>query len=304
MNRADVARHRQDPVGSGRHRQPAQRTRTTTAVRWLLFSASAVVTVVAIGGALNHVGTSSDVASDKPSVSDVAGLGTETVTPSSAASPTANSFVDKRGSIDRARKANSPSNPTPSRTPTRPRVAVPEEGTGDFTTAAVNEAGQESATSATMTYVVQIEEGLPLKSAEVAAKVDRVLADPRSWQADGVETLGRVSEPDAADIHIVLATPETADELCAPLQTEGRLSCRNGRNVVINAWRWFNGAAGYEGRIESYRTYVVNHEVGHALGNPHAVCPGEGALAPVMLQQTKSLDGCLPNPWPAAVDLQ
>ena len=80
---------------------------------------------------------------------------------------------------------------------------------------------------------------------------------------------------------MVLATPQTADRLCAPLLTRGRLSCRVGENVVLNGWRWANGAAGYRS-IDRYRAYLVNHEVGHALGYPHVSCPGTGAVAPVI----------------------
>ena len=106
-----------------------------------------------------------------------------------------------------------------------------------------------------------------------------------------------------ADLRIVLATPETADQLCAPLDTGGPLSCRNGEDVVVNAWRWQFGADSYPGDLTGYRRYVVNHETGHALGYPHVSCPGSGQMAPVMLQQTKGLEGCEPNPWPARVDL-
>ncbi|GAB2856929.1 hypothetical protein GCM10027026_03490 [Myroides odoratimimus subsp. xuanwuensis] len=74
--------------------------------------------------------------------------------------------------------------------------------------------------------------------------------------------------------------------------------------MVLNAWRWVNGATGYENKLKDYRRYLVNHEVGHALGYPHVACPGSGRSAPVMMQQTKGLAGCKPNPWPAVVDLQ
>ena len=96
----------------------------------------------------------------------------------------------------------------------------------------------------------------------------------------------------------MLASPATTDTLCAPLHTRGEVSCRNGDVVAINAKRWTNGAEAYGGDLDSYRIYVINHEVGHALGRPHEACPGPGDLAPIMLQQTLGLDGCRANPWP------
>jgi hypothetical protein len=38
--------------------------------------------------------------------------------------------------------------------------------------------------------------------------------------------------------------------------------------------------------VGSYRPYMINHEVGHALGFDHQPCPADGALALVLMQQT------------------
>ena len=59
--------------------------------------------------------------------------------------------------------------------------------------------------------------------------------------------------------------------------------------VFINEARWVRGAVPFQGDIGSYRQYVVNHEVGHAIGyQDHEPCAENGALAPVMMQQTFS----------------
>lgn len=180
------------------------------------------------------------------------------------------------------------------------QVRVPETGSGAFTIAP-GSGPRTPGREPTLTYQVEIERDLPFRSGSVARTVDETLQSPRGWSSEGDDILARVDG--SGDIRVVLATPSTADALCAPLETRGRLSCRNGRDVVINAWRWVNGGPGYERNIDAYRQYVVNHEVGHALGYPHVRCPSPDVLAPVMLQQTLGLDGCRPNPWPAAVDL-
>ena len=80
--------------------------------------------------------------------------------------------------------------------------------------------------------------------------------------------------------------------------TGGYTSCRYGDRAVINLARWATAVPDYEGDVATYRLYVVNHEVGHALGNGHVRCPGAGRPAPVMMQQTLGLGACRPNVWP------
>lgn len=182
----------------------------------------------------------------------------------------------------------------PSGSPTTVRIS--ETGSGHFDVAPGT--SEPVGSGDIVTYSVEIEDGLPFGARDIARDVERVLQDRRGWTAVMARSLQRVSaEP---RFRIRLATSETADALCAPLDTDGRLSCRNGQMVVLNAWRWANGARSYGADLKDYRVYMVNHEFGHALGNSHAACPEVGRPAPVMVQQTKSLEGCTPNPWPTS----
>ena len=177
-----------------------------------------------------------------------------------------------------------------------PPLLIPESGNGHFDIA---QGGSKPAGDGLkVTYSVEVEQGLPYSPADIADVVDRVLRDDRGWAVVMSSSLQRVSS--TSTFRIRLATPETADALCAPLETDGRLSCRNGPMVVLNAWRWANGANAYGDDLKSYRVYMVNHEFGHALGNGHVACPKDGGPAPVMVQQTKGLEGCTSNPWPTA----
>lgn len=149
------------------------------------------------------------------------------------------------------------------------------------------------------TYAVQVENGIPIAPADFAAEVDRILADPRGWTATGSRSLQRVEDPAAAAFTVVLATPATSDELCAPLRTNRIFSCFQHGRSVVNLDRWNLGAEAQSGLpLPEYRNYVISHEVGHALGFGHVGCPAPGNPAPVMMQQTKGIDGCAPNPWP------
>lgn len=151
-------------------------------------------------------------------------------------------------------------------------------------------------TAATViTYRVEVEEGLPYEAADFADAVDTTLADERGWTKGGQHSFKRTP---GGPLRVLLTTPATTDKLCAPLQTRGEVSCRNGNVVAINAIRWTRGADSFGDDLDQYRIYVINHEIGHALGLGHAPCPGPGLKAPIMLQQTIGLNGCEANPWP------
>lgn len=155
-------------------------------------------------------------------------------------------------------------------------------------------------------YRVDIEAGLPLDGALFADAVQKTLNDDRSWAHHGAMTFERISTG-TPDFVITLASPGTTDLWCAKsgLDTSEELvSCDSAatQRVMINAYRWARGAATYgPDAMHAYRQMLINHEVGHRLGHDHVACATPGALAPVMQQQTKSLDingiKCRANPW-------
>jgi predicted Zn-dependent protease len=151
-------------------------------------------------------------------------------------------------------------------------------------------------------FAVEIEDGIGVDGAAFSAAVRATLSDPRSWGSGGRYSFQQVGAAEVAagqyDFKVALISPGNVDAYCPGLRTNGYTSCRVGERAVINLARWATAVPHYDGDIALYRHYVVNHEVGHALGNGHQPCPGAGAVAPVMLQQTLGLDGCIKNAWP------
>ncbi|WUS99093.1 DUF3152 domain-containing protein [Streptomyces sp. NBC_00708] len=155
-------------------------------------------------------------------------------------------------------------------------------------------------------YRIDVEKGLGLDAQLFAQAVQKTLNDDRSWAHDGDMTFERISEG-KPDFVITLASPGTTGKWCekSGLDTmEDNVSCDSAatERVMINAYRWAQGSATFgPDKLYAYRQMLINHEVGHRLGHNHVSCRTKGALAPVMQQQTKTLDldgiKCRPNPW-------
>jgi len=186
--------------------------------------------------------------------------------------------------------------------------AFPSDGPGEF-----RFAGQEGEvfgeSGPLQRFRVAVEEGIDEDPGAFAEFVDATLGHRQSWTADGQLRLQRVPAGAGHDFTVYLATSATAAELCATAGLdvvggslpEGGVSCRMSGGVVLNLSRWRLSVPEYvaaEVPLAVYRQMLVNHEVGHQLGYGHEGCPGQGEPAPVMQQQTLSLDGCEPNPWP------
>ena len=187
--------------------------------------------------------------------------------------------------------------PKPKATAKPKKIVVPATGPGSYRSAKVDVRPASSA-GRLIRYDVKVEENLDIAPDEAAKLIAGVLNDERSWRGSGRVRFELVSAAgDRAELHAYIVTPGTTDRLCAPLLTRGEVSCQNGDRVVLNAKRWQLGAKAYGNDLANYRRYLVNHEFGHYIGYGHVECPGRDRPAPIMLQQTKGLDGCKKNPW-------
>jgi hypothetical protein len=178
-------------------------------------------------------------------------------------------------------------------------------------------------TAKVFTYTVEVEDGVDTTSfggdEGFAGMVSQTLANPKSWTHNPQFAFTRI-DSGVPDFRISLSSPLTVREGCGyDIQLEA--SCYNPAydkqpRVLINEARWVRGAVPFQGDVGSYRQYLINHEVGHAIGyQRHEPCATNGELAPVMMQQTFSTndndasrfdpesvkpDGktCRFNPWP------
>jgi hypothetical protein len=296
----EMATVKEVPDWVRRQRRQEARLRRTVLLALLILVAGAVVarwredpgTVLASG--LRPVpamvappgpGAGGAPGADAPAAPAAAAAGSAATTPVSSASAHA--------------EEDAPAEPAP----VASQLPVPESGAGSISAVDIP-GGAVKETGRTVAYGIDIEDGLPVSAADFAAVVHTVLVDDRGWQTkDGVRFVPVSPAERAAgahvDIRVTLASPTLTAKLCAPLNTSTeQVSCWNGMRAVLNLTRWIRGATTYGDDLTSYRDYLVSHEVGHGLGHGHDHCPGAGKPSPVMVQQTKDLEGCTAWPWP------
>jgi Protein of unknown function (DUF3152) len=184
--------------------------------------------------------------------------------------------------------------------------AAPVHGTGRFSYAA-GRGRVLGAEGPVRHFRVAVEQGSGEDVAAFAGQVEATLGDARSWVGERRLRLQRVPGSEEADFTVYLATRDTADAMCQEGGTDitdgaqPYTSCRTTGRAIINLDRWRLSSPPYVAAgvpLAAYRQYVVNHEVGHELGHHHEGCPRRGGPAPVMVQQTLTLRGCVPYPWP------
>ena len=146
-------------------------------------------------------------------------------------------------------------------------------------------------------YGIRIEPSLGLDPLCIKNLLFLILNNDLGW-TNVAEKSFQLTSAEESDYVYIFASPNKTDELCAPIETNSIYSCRNENNIVLNFFRWQEGAVDFKNDMETYRIYLINHETGHILGWGHVGCPKEGAVAPVMMQQSKGTDGCVPYGWP------
>ncbi|WP_433793253.1 DUF3152 domain-containing protein [Actinoplanes sp. CA-252034] len=237
--------------------------------------------------------------------------------PAAAASPVLPPSTAPAPSAVPTDQVKAPISPSPAVTSVFPPAGVlkldgdvPVKGSGRFEYA--NTRGPVAGSGGRVRrFKVAVETGSGEDAAAFAAQVRTILEDGRSWVGSGTVRMQMVAGADQADFTVYLATRDTAGRMCEVGGTDIRIggvpytSCRAVGKAIINLDRWRLSAPPYlraRTDLASYRQYVINHEVGHELGHRHEGCPRAGGPAPVMVQQTLTLRGCIPWSWPRNQD--
>ncbi|HVE64803.1 MAG TPA: DUF3152 domain-containing protein [Mycobacteriales bacterium] len=218
------------------------------------------------------------------------GLGATPARPPAAAD-IARSSADSASASPQPRRVPGP--PLPPPVPVPPAIQAPMP--------AAPARPQTPPSVVTVRYRVEVRTGGEAVQ-NFAGIVDQTLTDARGWR----RARFRLVRDDAAPYTVILAEAAEVDRLCLPYDTFGKYSCQNGPVVAINADRWRTATPKWTGDLATYRQMLINHEVGHLLGQHHPAAPQcavPGRPALLMSQQSTELNGCLPNPWPRGEEI-
>jgi hypothetical protein len=218
-------------------------------------------------------------------------------------------------------------------------LAIPVRGDGNLTV--VPGASDPVGKGPTRWFRIEIEEGVPIDPDIVTSFVMSILGDAQGWTAhdrvafrrtDGVADIrivfaspktaedlcARPHDPAVVDIAPpdvpgAVLLPSASPSLAAPApaaspsaspspSTAMAPSCAEQGIVVVSAYQWATGAKAFGDEAGQWRDYMINHPIGHLLGEPDALCGGTGQLAPVMQNQELDIAPCEPNGWPFPAD--
>ena len=158
-----------------------------------------------------------------------------------------------------------------------------------------------------LVYTIRFGNELSVQKGRIIRKVESVLTDKRGWLRMGYKFRlvyekgdekgdGERVHTREVDFVIMFVTGSYIEKVC---KFSG-LSCAdiNKKIIYMNIDNWRSGKRLSGLNKEDYRTYMINHEVGHILGRGHNKPGKPGTRVPVMVQQTLGISQCRPNPWP------
>jgi hypothetical protein len=184
---------------------------------------------------------------------------------------------------------------------------------------------------------IEIEDGVPIDPDILTPYVMSILGDAQGWTAHGRVSFGRTdgvadirivfASPKTAeglcarphdpatvdvappDVPGGVPLPQVSPSQTAPSSSVASSaspsaspakapSCAEQGVVVVSAYRWAAGIRGFDEDMGAWRDFMINHPIGHLLGEPDVLCGGTGQLAPVMQNQELDITPCEPNGWP------
>ena len=130
--------------------------------------------------------------------------------------------------------------------------------------------------------------------------IQKTLADTRGWAGRGYTFVHR-AHTDSVDVVLALCNKDEMDARFGHSLELRDLSVTNfgiwPACVYFHRDNWESPPPSFTGTLQTYREYLVQHEIGHALGKRHAAEGTDGGACHVMYQQTKGTSRCTPNPW-------
>lgn len=194
-------------------------------------------------------------------------------------------------------------------------LEFPVRGEGTFTTVPVPSEVTPPTTGIVQYVRIDVENGLSMIDGTLASFVMTALTDPQGWGKDGTTTY--IQTEGAPDLRIVFASPYTAAALCPTPHEPATLTpdsadspspsptgestgfevqCATQKAIVVSVYDWIQGLEPFAEDRTGARVYLLNHGLGHVLGNSDVTC--KKGVAGVMVNQRELPDACTPNPWP------
>lgn len=133
--------------------------------------------------------------------------------------------------------------------------------------------------------------------------IKKILNDPRGWAKYGFKFKQVHNTDDPKCIKLKFTNNDTIKKLYGKSFDGLSLYDKSINTIFLNMNNWLTGGKS-EMEIKAYRIYLINHEIGHALGimkHPDCPFPEGGKLASVMQQMTRGpghIKPCLSNCWP------